>query len=107
MPENSKTNEEFYDAHVAPELARLANLCVEREMSFVAAVEYNPGDIAETRKFTASQTWAMEMVALAISAMGNLDLLVFAIARLTETRKDLDVDTSMVLRVLKQIGDED
>lgn len=36
------TNEEFYDKEIAPELLRLAALCQQKGMGFVASVEYDP-----------------------------------------------------------------
>jgi hypothetical protein len=47
MPETTEKtkaqlDEEFYDKEVAPELARLAQKCIERKMAFLAMVEYDP-----------------------------------------------------------------
>lgn len=100
---NEKEN--FYDEQIAPELARLANLCVEHGMSFVAAVEYAPGDIGETRRFAGGYTWPMELVALAIVAMGNIDRLFINVARIANQRADLDETSSMVLRAMNR-GDK-
>jgi hypothetical protein len=45
------SNEDYYDENIAPRLAELARECTEHGLSFFAAVEYEPGEIAETRMF--------------------------------------------------------
>lgn len=35
------TNEEFYDKEIAPKLKELCDLCMKREMAFVASVEFD------------------------------------------------------------------
>ncbi len=97
----NQDNETFYDEQIAPELARLAQLCAENNMSLLAAVEYAPGSIAETRLFSQAPSWAMEMLYLALLAMGNLDRLVINVAQLANARDDLDETSSLVLQVLR------
>lgn len=41
-------NEEWYDDEIAPKLLELAILCSEREMAFLAVVEYDKGCISKT-----------------------------------------------------------
>lgn len=90
-------NETFYDTQIAPELARLARLCADQGMSFLAAVEYAPGDIGETRLLV-TPSWSLELAALAIMAQGNLDRLVINAARRIAQRSELDAKSSLVLQ---------
>lgn len=45
--------EKFYDTEIAPELLRLAKLCQDKGLSFVAGVEWAPGDLGRTAALTA------------------------------------------------------
>lgn len=94
-------SEEFYDENIAPELARLAKLCADNGMSFEAIVEYSPGDIGETRMFTKTFSWSMEMISLAVAAMGNVDKFLLIVAALAKNREDLNAESSLVLRMLR------
>lgn len=75
------TNEEFYDAHIAPELDRLANACKERGMSFVAHVEFAVGDSGSTVLLTEHHGFGSWMVAHAARSNNNVDSLIFAIIK--------------------------
>lgn len=80
-------NEKFYDEQIAPELMRLANLCQDRKMSFIACVEYDPDTQGigrtevcqpdECGKLSAAQ----RMTHWAARAMGNLDSFMIACDR--------------------------
>jgi len=94
-------SEKFYDEVIAPELARIAKLCTDNNMSLVAAVEYEPGEIAQTRMFSESATWPIEMVDLAVASCGNVDKFIISVAKLADSRPDLDAESSLVLRVLQ------
>ena len=94
-------NEEFYDNEIAPELARLARKCSERGMSFMAAVEYEHGEIAETSIAACGFSWVFEMPRLALKCLGNLDKFIFAAASRARRRDDVDANASMVLKMLK------
>ena len=63
LPEVSE-DEAWYDAEIAPALAALAKLCHERGMSFIAAVEYQPGDRGGTYYLT--EDAGLQMLALSI-----------------------------------------
>ena len=90
--------EKFYDESIAPELARLAELCHERGISFLAAVEYGPGSIACTSWFVEGYSWPLEMIAEAVEAMGNIDLFLFSAKLAAKQRDDVRADTSIFLR---------
>lgn len=49
---NAKDREKFYDETVAPELLRLAKLCQESGLSFVAGVEWEPDEVGRTATMT-------------------------------------------------------
>jgi len=82
------TNEEFYDAEIAPALLDLCRKCQEREMAFCATVEYDPptAGIGRTeyqpptepvRKVSSHQL----LVHWAARCKGNVDALISAIDR--------------------------
>jgi hypothetical protein len=41
-------NEDFYDSEIAPQLFAIAEACKARGISFVATVEYDPGEFGTT-----------------------------------------------------------
>jgi len=53
--------EDFYDETIAPELLRLAKMCQEKGMSFVAGVEYEPGDVGRTAFLTTDAVEGMRL----------------------------------------------
>ena len=61
LPETTE-GEAWYDAEIAPALAALARRCHERGMSFIAAVEYQPGDRGGTYCLTKDAGTAMRML---------------------------------------------
>lgn len=75
------TNEEFYDAEIAPKLLELCNLCGDRGMSLVAAVEFAPNMVGETSRLVEGHGVEMRMAYLGIKARGNIDSLVIEVAR--------------------------
>jgi hypothetical protein len=97
-----QTKEDFYDNEVAPKLRELAQRCADNDMSFVAAVEYEPGHVAHVEKMASINTWAMDMVSLAIHAMGNLDKLALNVAAQARYRQDVDANSSIIIRWLNQ-----
>jgi hypothetical protein len=42
--------EKFYDEKIAPELLRLGSLCGDNGLSFVAGVEWDPGEVGRTTR---------------------------------------------------------
>lgn len=74
-------NEQFYDAHIAPELLRLGKLCEDRGMPFLAHVEFDEGEFGTTVAIPAKRSWAFVLAHYAVQAKGNFDALAFAVAK--------------------------
>lgn len=75
------TNEQFYDAEIAPKLAAIGSACQERGMSIAAMVEFSPGESGETR-YTAPDASIKTLIAQwGIQCHGNVDSLLIAIER--------------------------
>ena len=96
LPETTE-GEAWYDAEIAPALAELAKRCNERGMSFVAVVEYQPGDRAGTYMMTEDAGLSMQMVSLCSRTAPNVDAYVMNLKRHC---KDVgqDMSGSFVLR---------
>lgn len=89
-------NEAWYDAEIAPALAALATRCHERGMAFLATVEYQPGELGDTRYMTKDAGLAMQMLALCQATAPNVDRYVIALRRYCRDR-GIDTSTSAVL----------
>jgi hypothetical protein len=74
-------SEQFYDEKVAPELLRLAELCKANGLSFVAEVEWTPGESGTTAALQADASFAIRLVHTATKARGNVDALMMALMR--------------------------
>lgn len=96
LPEVTE-GEAWYDAEVAPALAELAKRCHQRGMSFVAVVEYQPGDRGRTAYMTEDAGLAMEMVNLCAATVPNVDRYVLGLRKLCRERGQ-DISGSIVLR---------
>lgn len=68
-------NEKFYDEEIALKLLELARQCHARGMSFVANVEYDPGETASTVQLTESAGFKLRLTAWAARCHGNVDSL--------------------------------
>jgi predicted oxidoreductase len=90
------TNEEWYDAEIAPALAELAKRCHERGMAFVAAVEYEPGERGGTYYMTEGAGLEMRMLHICAQTVPNVDAYVLNLKRFTE-REGIDTSASWVL----------
>jgi len=51
MLKSAKAREKFYDEKIAPELARLARMCQDNGLAFLAGVEWDPGHHGRTVSF--------------------------------------------------------
>lgn len=67
------SNEDWYDAEIAPELLRLAQRCQERGMSFIASVEYAPDERGGTYALTADAGLQMHMLHICSRTAPNVD----------------------------------
>lgn len=98
LPEVSE-DEAWYDAEIAPALAALAKRCHERGMSFIASVEYQPGDRGSTYYLTERACLQMHMLHLASRTAPNVDGYIMALRRHCEENGH-DISGSFVLRGL-------
>jgi len=90
------TNEEWYDAEIAPALAELAKKCHERSMSFVAAVEYEAGKRGGTYYLTEDAGLEMRMLHICAQTVPNVDSYVLNLKRFAK-REGIDTSASWVL----------
>ena len=88
-------NEKFYDEEIAPELARLAKLCSGKDMSFLAVVEYTPGELARSTMFTEDVDITMRLLKGLVLAGGNIDVFLIALIR-----SDINCDDSVAIRLM-------
>lgn len=77
----TSSNERFYDEEIAPALAELAKRCSDKGMSFVASVEYAPGDSGSTVSLTEDHGNGIHMTAFASRCNSNVDALFMSIIR--------------------------
>lgn len=80
-------NEKFYDENIAPELARLANLCGDIGMSFIAMVA-NEKDSYCTKYMAKFDNPSARIAAYANEAKGNVDILFMKIEKDAEKYGD-------------------
>ena len=72
-------SEKFYDDEIAPKLADIARLCEAHGMSFVASVEFAPGNTGSTALLALSSCMTQRMTAMASRSDGNVDKLIFSL----------------------------
>lgn len=70
---NESEREAFYDTEIAPALLRLANKCADNGLSFLASVEWAPGESGRTRKFVEPFGISMDLADAMFRANGNID----------------------------------
>jgi len=95
LPETTE-DEAWYDTEIAPALATLAKRCHERGMSFIAAVEYQPGDRGATYYLTEDAGTAMRMLHLCAQTVPNVDSYVINLKRWAKLN-NVDTSSSWVL----------
>lgn len=88
--------EAWYDAEIAPALRELAKKCHERGMSFVAAVEYKPGERGGTYYLTEDAGLEMQMLRICALTAPNVDSYVINLKRYAH-RLGIDTSASWVL----------
>jgi hypothetical protein len=92
-----KDTEAFYDSEIAPELAYLAKRCTDRGMSFVAAVEYAPGNHAGTYMMVEGACLQMEMIRMCSKTAPNIDSYLINLIRFCKENK-IDFSGGLFLR---------
>ncbi len=97
----SFSREAWYDEKIAPELARLAEACAERGMSFLSVVEYEPDNFARTQLLE-NPGRSMAMMAMLATAVPNVDRFLIDFMRYCKER-NIDYSNSLFLsRYAKQ-----
>ncbi|MEW6256558.1 MAG: hypothetical protein AB1592_11425 [Pseudomonadota bacterium] len=77
----AKERETFYDDEVAPLLAELSRKCTAAGLSFLAVVEWAPGDTGRTLGLVSGSGFGIRMADAAAKASGNVDSFMFALMR--------------------------
>lgn len=75
------TKETFYDEHIAPVLLRLCKLAEANGISFVAMVEWQPGETGRTHCLQAEAGFSVRLADAAVCSLGNVDSLLIAVER--------------------------
>jgi hypothetical protein len=73
--------EEYYDRVIAPALKELAADCKANGLSFLAVVEWEPGEHGRTANFSPPVGLGIRLADVAAQANGNVDGLILAIMR--------------------------
>ena len=73
--------ETFYDTIVAPELLKLANLCKDNGVGFVAMVQFGDTAHGRTASLPEGSSFAIILAEAAMQAQGNVDALMIAVSR--------------------------
>ena len=93
------TNEEFYDAEIAPVLLELSKKLEDRGMPFLAAVEYEKGERGITKIIPEDAGLAMIMLGHCAKTAENIDGYVLGLIKYCR-ENNIDTDASMVLSKL-------
>ncbi len=75
------TNEEFYDAEIAPGLLDAAAKCQAKGIPFLALVEYETGKLSRTEFLPTTAGIGQRIATWAARANGNVDSLMIAVQR--------------------------
>lgn len=75
------SNETFYDEEIAPKLLELAKKCEGRGISFLASVEFEPGEVSRTESLQKTAGIGQKITHWAARCNGNVDILMIAIQR--------------------------
>lgn len=74
-------SESAYDSEIAPKLLEIGKRCKELGMSFVALVEYSPGETGRTHTQQPNACNEFLLTAIAAQTRGNIDALAISWAR--------------------------
>lgn len=93
-------DEQFYDSEIAPKLRELCEACKARGLSFLAVVEYAPGEHGRTFWRSDSAGIGMVMSQHCAATAPNIDGYVIGLARYCNER-GIDTSGSIVMRMMK------
>ena len=89
-------NEKYYDEEIAPALEAIAKKCIEKEMAFVATVEYEPKKRGTTATIPKKAGLAMVMLQHCAKMGTNIDGYVFGLLRYCN-KHNIEYDSSIVM----------
>lgn len=103
MIETATERESFYDSQIAPELARLGQLCMDNGLSLIAVCEFDSEkpDYGRTHASAETRSLPFKFIDLAVRTMPNLDSFVFAVKKLNPPGNP---GGSLVLHMLDNYG---
>lgn len=73
--------EAFYDAEIAPAIRELAKRCAKNGLSFLAIIEWAPGEFGRTLSLVAPSGLGIRWADAAACANGNADGLIMALMK--------------------------
>jgi len=76
--------EEIYDKDIAPQLLKIARKCEKEGISFVAHVEWEPGDGGRTETLAKNASIGHRLISWAVACQGNIDTLLMRAIRYAE-----------------------
>jgi hypothetical protein len=80
---NAKEKEKFYDEKIAPELVKLALACRDNGLTFLAGVEWSPGEIGKTFAGPGKHSEAMSRAAASLEGSFGVGAMAVTIKRET------------------------
>lgn len=95
-PDGSADLEIMYDEAIAPKLLDLAKECEQLGLSFLAVVEFRPGETGRTISLRSGSGFGIRLCDAAAKANGNLDVLILAIERYATKNGHSSVYLSML-----------
>lgn len=90
-------NEKFYDAEIAPAMAKIMEQCRARGMSLFADVEFDPGHFGRSVWMSGSASLLMHMLVMLSSSAGNIDGFMIRLKAFCHANK-IDTSGSIFLR---------
>lgn len=77
----AEDREAFYDAEIAPVLLDLSKRCEDMGLSFIAQVEWEPGETGRTVSFAGDAGFGIRMAEAAMRAAGNIDSFLLGVSK--------------------------
>ena len=94
------TSEKFYDYEIAPRLMKICELCEEKGMPFLAAVEYVPGLFGLTQLIIKGECIEMVMIRHCAKTAPNIDGYIIGLSRWAK-ENDIDTSGSIIMNLLQ------
>lgn len=94
---SNRDHEAWFDSEIGPGIAALAERCKARGMSFLATVEYKPGERASIGHLAPDACLAMQMLLLNMQSGENFDSYVINLKKWAKSN-NIPLDQSMIMR---------